>query len=191
MTTLLEALQTLSDNGLSGRLLDDILNDLIVEDQFDDDDDRRCVVALAWYREQGNDTEPSDCAVGYGDTVEIDGTEYRVLNDDEADAATKEYIEDSLWAFSASFLSGQTGIDQTVFEALTDKCEGANDAIRSIIDGSCGIDDFVEDAVRADGRGHMLSHYDGEEQEFAATRPSNDSEGRPETSDYHFLYRVN
>ena len=46
------------------------------------------------------------------------------------------------------------------------KCEGANDAILALIkktDG--GLDGFVEDAISADGRGHFLSSYDGDENE--------------------------
>lgn len=102
----------------------------------------------------------------YDDNVfTLGGDDYRVLTDDEADEACKAYIKDSLWSFSADFLSGETGIDDTVFKALADKCEGANDAVESIIKGTCGIDDFVESAIGADGRGHFLNHEDGDELE--------------------------
>ncbi len=47
--------------------------------------------------------------------------------------------------------------------ALAD--ERSNDAVLSLVERTCGLDDFVEDAVSADGRGHFLSHYDGEENE--------------------------
>jgi hypothetical protein len=172
---MIAALQTLVDNGLSDSALDAALADLIEGDSFDDDDDRRMCVALAWYRDNESQVEPDSCAMGYGDTVEIDGCEYRVLSDDEADAACKEYVEESLWAFNPGFLSEETGIDDSVFMALANRCEGANDAIRSIVDGSCGIDSLVDSAVSADGRGHFLSGYDGKEQEH----------------DDYYLYRVN
>jgi hypothetical protein len=103
--------------------------------------------------------------------------EYLVLDDTEADEKAKEYIEDSLWAFRPEFLAGETGIDQTVFDTFVkaDLCENANDAIKSIIDSTCGIDSFVESAISADGRGQFLSSYDGEEVEH---------------EDY-YIYRVN
>ena len=46
------------------------------------------------------------------------------------------------------------------------KCEGANDAILALIEKTDGgLEGFVEDAISADGRGHFLSSYDGEENE--------------------------
>jgi hypothetical protein len=88
--------------------------------------------------------------------------DYLVLTDSEADEKAKEYILDSVWAFNASFLAEETDIDIEVFEAIqaNDKCEGNNDAILSCIDDE---DRFVESAIRADGRGHFLSMYDGKE----------------------------
>lgn len=101
---------------------------------------------------------------GHDETMmEVGTQEYLVLDDDEADTAAHHQISDLLWAFNAAFLSGETGIDESVFSLLAEKCEDANDAVRSIVDGSCGIDSFVESAVSADGRGHFLSGYDGEE----------------------------
>lgn len=44
-------------------------------------------------------------------------------------------------------------------------CEDANDTIRALIDNSCGLDDFVEAAISADGRGHFLNSYDSNEYE--------------------------
>jgi hypothetical protein len=44
-------------------------------------------------------------------------------------------------------------------------CEGCNDFFKAIIKGTCGLDKFVEDAIEADGRGHFLAYYDGEENE--------------------------
>ena len=104
--------------------------------------------------------------------VSIDGAEisygggcYHVCTDEEADELTAEYIKESVWAFNPGFLSNQTGIDQEVFEMLSEKCEGANDAILSMIDDFKG---FVADAIAADGRGHFLNNWDGSETEQKA-----------------------
>ena len=43
------------------------------------------------------------------DVFEADGAEYLVYTGAEADDACAECIRDSLWAFNASFLSGETG----------------------------------------------------------------------------------
>ena len=103
-------------------------------------------------------------------TVELeDGTEYAIaLDDEEADKACKEYIEYSAWAFSPSFIADETGMPIEIFEALVkaDLCEGANEAVMACIEATCGIDSFVESAISWDGRGHFLSHYDGEEVEL-------------------------
>jgi hypothetical protein len=92
----------------------------------------------------------------------IENSDYMVLTDDEANEKAAEYIKDSLWAFNADFLAGETGIDQSVFEAIQNngKCERNNDAIASCIDD---MESFIESAISADGRGHFLSPYDGEE----------------------------
>jgi len=92
----------------------------------------------------------------------IDDEDYLVLTDEEADELVREYIEEMVWAFNPSFLSAHTGIDEDVFKLLQEKCEGANDAIMSMIKD---FDHLVEDAVACDGRGHFLSGYDGVEQE--------------------------
>jgi hypothetical protein len=176
---MMAALQMLVDNGCSEDAMESLLNDIVEGNSFEDDDDKRCCIAMLYDYEHGNKYEPSDYSASYGEVVDGPCGEYRVLDDDEADTACKEYIEDSLWVFNPCFLSGETGIDQSVFEALADKCEGANDAIRSIINGSCGIDDFVESAVSADGRGNFLNHYDGNEGEVSV--------GGAE----YYVYRVN
>ena len=112
-----------------------------------------------------------------------DGTEfllghkgYLVLTDEEADQAVEDYIKDSVWAFNPSFLSSHSGIDEGVFKLLQDKCESANEAVLKLIKD---FDEFVEDAVGTDGRGHFLSSYDGEE---------NDHEHDNET---YYIYRTN
>jgi hypothetical protein len=44
-------------------------------------------------------------------------------------------------------------------------CEGANDFILSLIEKCTSIEDFAQAAASADGRGHFLARYDGNENE--------------------------
>lgn len=101
------------------------------------------------------------------DPDEFYENDYYVLTDEEADEKAKEYIEQSLWAFNASFLAEETGFDPEIFEAIQSngKCESNNDVIENTIIKTCGIDAFVDAAISADGRGHFLSSYDGHENE--------------------------
>ncbi len=104
----------------------------------------------------------------FSDIAEIEGDEevnnHIVLTDQEADDKAKDYILDSAWAFNASFLADFTGFDIEVFEAIqkNDRCESNNDAILSMIQDK---DDFVQQAISADGRGHFMNRYDGNENE--------------------------
>jgi hypothetical protein len=103
------------------------------------------------------------------------GQEYKVLTDEEADATTREYILDTLWAFNAHFILRHTAFydtssiedDEAFEEAIKELqgriCEGVNPIIRALIEN---IDVFVDDAIQADGRGHFLATYDGEEIEL-------------------------
>ena len=96
---------------------------------------------------------------------EVDADNYLVLTDEEADKRCTEYIKETLWAFNASFLAGETGIDEEVFKRLAEGCESSNEAIESIINANGGMDSFVEAAIGADGRGHFLASYDHNENE--------------------------
>ena len=177
MPDVFEALQVLRDN------------DLIADEAYRaalegfangdaDEEDKRRIAFILWELYNGNSCNPDDADFD-GDTVNQGRIEYRVLTDDEANAAAADYVEQSLWAFNADFLAGETGLDSTVFEALQPRCENANDAIRSIIDGTCGFDAFVETAISADGRGHFMSSYDGEENEQSVG------------GEYFYIYRIN
>jgi len=121
-------------------------------------DEQRIAAYVKWASADADDL----VVEGYNDD-EVDG--HRVLTDDEADEVAKEYIEQSLWAFNASFLVAYLpdGVGEEVIEALQPQCEGANDAIRSMVGDR--FDDLVADAIGADGRGHFVSSYDGEEHE--------------------------
>jgi hypothetical protein len=98
--------------------------------------------------------------------IEIDGKEWALFTDEEADKAVKSYIEESLWAFNKSFLSDQTGLPEEVFSTLQQDCESSNDAILSIVEKCGDMDTLVSDAVSSDGRGNFLSPYDGHEKKW-------------------------
>ena len=106
---------------------------------------------------------------GYNEnTFDADGCEYMVLTDDEADEMAEEYICDSLWAFDTNFILQHSNLDwsQELEDAIRtmqkNLCEGANEAIRGMIED---LDEFIKEAISADGRGHFLNTYDGEENE--------------------------
>lgn len=94
---------------------------------------------------------------------ELGRRSYLVLTDEEADERTAEYIQDSLWAFNSWFVLSHSKIemnDRELQRIQKDMCERANPLIEAMI---VDMDDFVADAIDADGRGHFLSHYDGQE----------------------------
>lgn len=58
------------------------------------------------------------------------------------------------------------GMDLTEYiEQEQQKAEGGNDTLASLVNASSGMDNFVDEAISADGRGHFLNTYDGEEHE--------------------------
>lgn len=94
----------------------------------------------------------------------IDGDEWAVAeSEEEANKAVREYIEDSLWTFRPEFLADHSDVPLEVFEFLSRKDYSDNDAYLAMIHD---IDEFVEDAIDADGRGHFLSPWDGKECEI-------------------------
>ena len=103
----------------------------------------------------------------YGDhTYEADGEEWLVLTDEEADTAAREYIRESVWAFRPEFVASYTvghSSERAIRVVQEACCEDANPLILAAIGDR--FDDFAADAIGADGRGHFLSHYDGEEHE--------------------------
>lgn len=94
-------------------------------------------------------------------TIFINGNEYAVaVNEEEANAAAGQYIKDSICYFNPSFLAGHSDVPEEVFEFLADKGFFNNEAYKSMI---YDVDDFVDDAIDADGRGHFLNSYNGKE----------------------------
>lgn len=164
---LLDALQSIRDNGCSDGSFEAVLDDLVTTSHFADLDkeSKRRLVAIAYLRSQGNDYEAEEVSIS-GIVISAAGNDYLILTDDEATEHCMEHINESLWAFNTNFLASATGLDESVFEALQPQCESANRAIRALIHATCGFDDFCEEAISADGRGHFLNPYDGEEREF-------------------------
>lgn len=94
--------------------------------------------------------------------------EFAVGRDSELDDAASEYIQSSLWAFTASFLESHTGLDAEIIEIIQrEKYEDATPIFAKLIEANSDIDDFIDEAISSDGRGHFLSSYDGQESEVA------------------------
>jgi hypothetical protein len=111
-------------------------------------------------------------------TFTYDNQEYKVLTEEEANKETKAYIEESVWAFNASFILDHTNIEwnnkiEKSFQKMqSELCEDANELVKAMIED---FDEFVNDAIEADGRGHFLAGYDGQENE----------------EDGYYIYRTN
>lgn len=105
----------------------------------------------------------------YGMTVFSQGNaEFAIGIDAEADKAARESIEQSVWAFNASFILSECNLPDELEDGLRawqeKECEGANDALLRMVNRLAG-DSFFESAIQADGRGHFLAGYDNEENE--------------------------
>lgn len=133
--------------------------------------DETKIAALAKYL----DADPEEFFAEKWGQISWGREEWEVLTDEEADAKAEESIAESVWAFRPEFLAAHSDADVEVFETLqgTNKCESLNGPVRSLIRD---WDRFVQDAIQADGRGHFLNTYDGEEHEL---------------SDGLYAYRVN
>ena len=140
-------------------------------------------IILAHYLAEGDNRPDYDEA-----QCDFDSEHYLVYTDEEADEAVRENIEEMVWAFTPSFLSWHTGVDEEVFEALADRCEDNNDSFKRMIKD---FDAFVEDAVRGDGRGHFLAGYDHEEH-YCDWQTVERKDGKYETvTTEYYIYRRN
>jgi hypothetical protein len=70
-----------------------------------------------------------------------------------------------------------TEIPAAVYSLLGEQCENSNDAVLTLIEKTCGFDEFARQVVLADGRGHFIANYDGEETEIEID------------GEIHFVYR--
>lgn len=105
----------------------------------------------------------------YNDNLfEYGNQEYLVLTDKEADQEAAEYIRESVWAFNPDFIISHSSVldydkpSEQIIKAIQDQCENGNNAMIKLIDD---MKDFIQNAIDCDGRGHFISHYDGEENE--------------------------
>ncbi len=108
------------------------------------------------------------------DTYMVCHQEHIICADKKADELAADYIENSLWAFNPSFIcdcidglsdSARTAIEDMLKHSQQTLCEDANDAILRLVSGN--LQDLINAAIQANGRGHFLSSYDGEEIEIA------------------------
>lgn len=102
----------------------------------------------------------------------IDDEEYAVAEGEEAaDKAARRAIEDSICYFRPCFLADHSDVPEEVFVFLAGACFDNNEAYKAMI---YDVDDFVDDAIDADGRGRFLNSYDSVEHEIGE----------------YFLYRI-
>lgn len=129
--------------------------------------------ALA-YHLQLKEEEIEDINQDTEDQFSIGTAEYLVLTDKEADERAREDIERDLWAFNASFILQHCSTYErmshweydaaitSIKEAQSRQAENLNGLVRCLI---TDMDEFIEDAICEDGRGHFLASYDGFENE--------------------------
>lgn len=101
-----------------------------------------------------------------------DGTEWKVLTEEEADKVACEVIRGSLWAFDADFIvahcetiADYNGAKKVIEAMQLNLCESCNDIVFFLIGGEAGFEDFARDAIDTDGREHFITWYDGVEHE--------------------------
>ena len=122
--------------------------------------------ARTWCLAQELDIDEKDVDVEYNEhneayTFKVEDKEYKVLTDKESNKEVKEYIRETLWAFTPTFLENHsTKFDMDHFKKVQELYEDANEIVFNMIDD---FDELVEDAIDQDGRGHFLSTYDGHE----------------------------
>ena len=128
-----------------------------------DDEGKRIFALCAHLACESDDLDVSR----YDETlIESGNQEYLVLTEDEGDQRAEEYIRETLWAFNADFICNYMpdGIGPEEVETLRgDRCEDVNPAFVALVGDN--MDSLIEDALSADGRGHFLNTYDGEEYE--------------------------
>ena len=100
---------------------------------------------------------------------EFNDEDYLVLTDNEANELCKERIKESIWAFRASFILDQCELDydnkiqKSLEEIQGNLCESCNDFLLSLVEKTCGLDEFVKEANQSDCRGNFITYYDGQE----------------------------
>lgn len=98
-------------------------------------------------------------------TISKGSMEYNIFNESQRHMEATVYILETVEYFNPNFLSLHTGLDEDVFVGVSE-LKRANALVTALIKGTCGITEFVNEAVDTDGYGHFLSPYDGEEIEL-------------------------
>jgi hypothetical protein len=98
-------------------------------------------------------------------TWSVGNKDWLVCSDATADHLFADQVTDSLWSFRPEFLAGETGLPVEAFKCLATLGDNGNAAVIALVKATCGIEALINSAEQADGRGHMLSGYDGEELE--------------------------
>ena len=92
--------------------------------------------------------------------------DWLVCTNESADKVAREYILEGVWAFNMWFLRDHFSCElsdravKALEKVCSDLCEDANPLFLDLIKDH---DAFVNDAIMTDGRGHFISHYDGQE----------------------------
>jgi hypothetical protein len=150
--------------------------------------------ALLQYLKESNylETTIEDITEGYNESnFKVFGNEFNIFTEEEREEAIAEYIKESLWAFNASFILQNSHIrwnnqheysqiEKALKEMQEKLCESANPLILVLIKNN-----FVKNAIEADGYGHFLSGYDGKENEEYIKDIEN------QTGQYFYIYRQN
>lgn len=137
-------------------------------------------IALAQHL--GSDPLDEIAATGLENMFEVNGEEYLVLTDAEANELVRVQILESVWAFNPEYLAkylpgGDTpNISKAISSVQKHCCEDCNALLLAAITDK---DAFVADAIEADGRGHFLGNYDNAEHEVIVDGVS------------YFIYRTN
>lgn len=162
--------------------LDDLLDEIEIEEEgtpvaledtelFEDFSDPDAAHALAILLELNKEDvddidETNNC---YGEcNYEVQGTNYFCGNKEEMLQAVEDYMDDSLWAFTPSFLGGYGALRKLdssavdlILKPIQEQCEGGNEAIKELVDWDENKYEMAVDAVDADGFAHFLNGYDG------------------------------
>lgn len=117
---------------------------------------------------------------GYS-TLNLDGDEYLVYDDEEASSEAYNEAKRLLWAFKPEFLSPYLGMPAAEIALLSERlCEDAGPIFERMAGDD--LDTLINDAIGLDGRGHFLAPHDFEEIEMRV-----DGNGGPE---YFYFYRT-
>ena len=146
----------------------------------------RMLVLAEYLGVKEEDVENEIIETSYCDkTFEAEGCEYMVLTDNEADEYATESIKESIWAFNKDFIISHSAVldydsgSEAIIKAIQEQYENGNEAMTKLIDD---LEEFVDDAIRADGRGHFISLYDGDEIETPRSKA---------TAEDMYIYRIN